>query len=162
VTRCRVLLSGREALQLLYPSRVWRCLLLNLRLLTPMVRKSAWFLKLTGLISTGRSPADFELGVSSLYLRVPSYTALFNWNSVVFRRLVPWGVPSYTTLYLALRRKQPPRKPLNFAGAAAELRTNLPEHRESQIPAQRAIGLFAPSEESSSGVAWILFSFNDP
>jgi hypothetical protein len=59
-------------------------------------------------ISTGRSTADFEPGVSSLYRQVPSYTALYKDNSTMTRRPVPCGVPSYTALYPALRRKQPP------------------------------------------------------
>jgi hypothetical protein len=46
-------------------------------------------------------------GVSSLYRQVPSYTALFNGNSVVHRRLVGRSMPSYMAVYRALRRKQP-------------------------------------------------------
>jgi hypothetical protein len=61
----------------------------------------------------GRTPtrlpsADFEPGVSSLYRLAPSYTALYNDNSMGTQRPFRWGVPSYTALYPALRRKQPP------------------------------------------------------
>jgi hypothetical protein len=59
-------------------------------------------------------PTDFEPGVSSLYRQLPSYTALFNGNSIVFQRPQLTGIPSYMALYPALRCKQPPSKPLNL------------------------------------------------
>jgi lysozyme len=59
------------------------------------------------LISTGRSTADFEPGVSSLYCQVPSYMALYHDNSMVTKRPFRRDMPSYMTLCPALLRKQP-------------------------------------------------------
>jgi hypothetical protein len=58
-----------------------------------------------------RNPTDFEPRVSFLYRQVPSYTALFNRNSMVLQPPLRGGMPSYTALYPALRCKQPPHKP---------------------------------------------------
>ena len=57
--------------------------------------------------------------MSILYRQVPSYMELYNDDSKVTKRPFRWGVPSYTALYPALRRKQPPRKPLDSASAPA-------------------------------------------
>jgi hypothetical protein len=67
--------------------------------------------------------------VSSLYRQVPSYTALYDDNSMVTKRPFRRGVPSYMALYLALPRKEPPHKPLTLLAQRPE-KGQLSDHED--------------------------------
>jgi hypothetical protein len=62
--------------------------------------------------------ADFKPGMSIRYRQALSYPTLFSGNSVACPPPLPRGIPSYMALFTALPRKQPPPKPLKFAGTA--------------------------------------------